>query len=105
MPFEHIAQLRMDAPKRLRDLLWSPIRVEPVDEMSELELGEVLLPVLAPLSSRAEDAAVRLGRVSDWIELADGEHAPLGQKLLLLDGEPFPILELRELQITGPAKT
>jgi len=105
IPLEHIARVRMDPPKRLRDLLWSPVRVEPSEEMAELELGEVLLPVLAPLSWKEEEAELRLGRVSDWREVDDGEVAPVGQKLLLVDGEPFPILELRELVITGAGAT
>lgn len=105
IPFQHLSQVRMDPPKRLRDLLWAPVRVEPTEEMSELELGEVLVPVLAPLSWQAEDEAVRLGRVTEWAELADGEVAPLGQKLLLVDGEAVPILELRELVIEGPSSS
>jgi protein involved in temperature-dependent protein secretion len=44
--------------------------------------------------------------VTEWVELEDGTPVPLGQKLLLVDGEDLPILELRELDITqtaGPA--
>jgi protein involved in temperature-dependent protein secretion len=41
-----------------------------------------------------------LGRVTTWEELADGAQAPVGQKLLLVDDEEFPILEVRELEIT-----
>lgn len=100
IPFEHLARVAMDPPKRLRDLLWAPVRVEPGPDMEELELGEVLLPVIAPLSWREEEAAVRLGRVTDWVEVGEEEFAPVGQKLLLVDDEPFPILEVRELEIT-----
>lgn len=102
IPFEHIAAIRMEPPKRLRDLLWAPVRVEPVEEMAELELGEVLMPVLAPLSWKSDDPEVKLGRVSDWTDLGDDAFAPIGQKLLLVDGEPFPVLEIRELEISGP---
>ncbi|MGD2067119.1 MAG: type VI secretion system accessory protein TagJ [Gemmatimonadota bacterium] len=100
IPFEHLGRVAMDPPKRLRDLLWAPVRVEPGPGMEELELGEVLLPVIAPLSWRQEEAAVRLGRVTDWVEVGEEEFAPVGQKLLLVDDEPFPILEVRELEIT-----
>jgi len=34
--------------------------------------------------------------------LSAGEQAPTGLKLLLVDDEEFPILELRELEITQP---
>jgi hypothetical protein len=33
--------------------------------------------------------------------LPDGEELPLGPKMLLIDGELIPILEVRELVITA----
>jgi type VI secretion system protein ImpE len=105
LPFEHIATVRMTSPKRLRDLLWTPAVVRTGPGFPGLELGEVLLPVLAPLSWQHSEEAVRLGRVTEWVELEDGTPVPLGQKLLLVDGEEFPILELRELDITPTARS
>ena len=102
IPFEHIATIRLVAPKRLRDLLWAPAVVRTGPAFRGLELGEVLVPALAPLTSQHPDAGVRLGRVTEWVALGD-ETVPLGQKLLLVDGEEFPILELRELDITPTA--
>jgi protein involved in temperature-dependent protein secretion len=66
-----------------------------------MELGEVLLPVLTPEAYASEDPAVRLGRMTDWLILEDGRDAPVGQKLLNVDGEGVPILDLRELVIDG----
>jgi len=103
IPFEHIATIRMTPPKRLRDLLWTPAVVRTGPGFRGFELGEVLLPVLAPLTWKHSDVAVRLGRATEWTELEDGTPIPVGQKLLLVDDEPFPILELRELDITLPA--
>ena len=62
-------------------------------------MGEALLPVIAPQTFKQADPAVRLGRVTEWRELEDGAQAPVGQKMLLVDDEEFPILELRELEI------
>jgi type VI secretion system protein ImpE len=100
IPFAHIASVRMEAPKRLRDLLWAPAIVRTGPGFEKLELGEVLIPALTPRSSQHPDPAVRLGRVTEWIELDDGTAVPAGQKVLLVDGEELPILELRELDIT-----
>jgi type VI secretion system protein ImpE len=104
IPLEQLASIRIEAPKRLRDLLWVPAIVRPAAGYKGLELGEVLVPALAPLSARHADQEVRLGRVTAWQELDDGAQAPIGQKLLLVDDEEFPILEVRELEIT-PAPT
>ena len=106
IPLEHIAAIRMTPPKRLRDLLWAPASVRTGPGFRGLELGEVLLPVLTPLSWQHPDSAVRLGRATVWQELEDGAQAPIGQKLLLVDDDEFPILELRELEIAPvPAGT
>ncbi len=104
LPLEHVASVRLDPPKRLRDLLWTPAILRTGPAFKGVELGEVLLPVLAPGSWEDVDDAVRLGHVTGW--LADGAHeVPVGQKLLLVDGEEFPILELRELEIAAGAAT
>jgi type VI secretion system protein ImpE len=100
IPFEHIASITIAPPKRLRDLMWTPAIVRPSRSFKGGELGEVLLPVLAPGTWKHADPEVRLGRMTEWQELADGRQAPVGQKLLLVDDEEFPLLEVRELEFT-----
>jgi type VI secretion system protein ImpE len=99
LPLAHVASVQMEAPKRLRDLLWAPVIVHTGEAFKGTELGEVLLPTLSPFSFRHADDAVKLGRLSVWAE-EDGEPVPYGQKTMLVDGEEMPILELRELEIT-----
>jgi type VI secretion system protein ImpE len=99
IPLEHLAFVQMGEPSRLRDLLWAPARVQAGPGFQGLELGEVLTPVMSPLSWQESDDEVRLGRVTDWKELEDGTIVPVGQKLLLVDDEPFPFLEVRKLEI------
>jgi type VI secretion system protein ImpE len=105
IPLEQIASVRLEPPKRLRDLLWAPAVVRTTADFQGTELGEVLIPALAPLSWNHEDPAVRLGRVTEWHRLDDGPEAPIGQKLLAVDDQEFPILELRELDIVPAAVT
>src|SRR5512145_989220 len=50
LPFEHIASIRMEGPKRLRDLMWAPAIVRTGPSFRGLELGEILIPVLTPLA-------------------------------------------------------
>jgi type VI secretion system protein ImpE len=101
IPFEHIASVEMRAPKRLRDLLWAPALVQAGPSFRGAALGEVLIPVLTPFSFRHADDAVRLGRATVWEEQADGRVVPFGQKMLLVDGEEIPILEVRRIEITA----
>jgi type VI secretion system protein ImpE len=103
LPLEHVATLRMERPARLRDLLWAPARLITGPTFRGLELGEVLLPVLTPLAALHADPEVRLGRKTVWEELPDGRAVPAGQRLLLVDGEEVPVLEVRELVVTPTA--
>ena len=96
LPFEHIASVRMEPPKRLRDTIWIPAILQTGPKCKGLDLGEVLLPALTPLVSKHPQNSVRLGRETVWEEV-DGETVPAGQKLLLMDGEEIPILEVRNL--------
>ena len=96
LPFEHIASIRTEPPKRLRDLIWIPAILQTGPKCKGLDLGEVLLPVLTPLVSKHPQDSLRLGRETVWEE-AGGETVPAGQKMLLVDGEEIPILEVRNL--------
>jgi type VI secretion system protein ImpE len=98
LPLEHIASIEMEAPKRLRDLLWSRALVRTGPGFKDRELGEVLIPALTPMAFKNTDDAVRLGRLTIWQETEDSGVAPAGQKLFLVDDEEFPILELRQLE-------
>lgn len=101
MPLEHLASLTMAPPKRLRDLFWAPVQIETTQALEGYS-GEALLPVMTPLAWQHPDEAVRLGRWTDWTELESGEEAPVGQKLLLMDDEEFPLPEVRELLVNAP---
>lgn len=103
IPFDLLASIQVEEPKKLRDLLWTTARVTPSAHYRGGELGEVLLPVLTPLSCDHSEGTVRLGMETRWEEDTGGREIPYGQKVLLVDGEDIPFLEIRELQITPPS--
>jgi type VI secretion system protein ImpE len=99
LPLEHVASIQIPPPRRLRDLLWTPAAVRTTPAFKGTELGEVLLPVLAPFSWRHPDEAVRLGRMTVWEKPEAYEYqVPLGQKTWLVDDDEIPFLELRSLE-------
>lgn len=102
---EQIAAIEIPKPKRLRDLLWTPAIVTTMPAFSSMELGEVLLPVLCPLSWKHLDDAVRLGRSTVWEQGGEGEpeFIPFGQKMFLIDGQEVPILELGRIELAAKA--
>jgi len=100
IPFEHIASIQMEAPRRLRDTLWAPAMVRTAPSFKDKELGEVLIPVLYPGSWRSANPDIQLGRVTEWVD-----DLPVGQKMLQLDDEEVPLLEIRDLQFTDLQST
>lgn len=104
IPFEHIEAIEVDQPRRLRDLLWIPALVRTGPAFRGTELGEVLLPVLAPFSSKHASDSVRLGRATEWEEV-DGQAVPLGQRMFSIDGEDIPILEIRKVEFAPAAES
>ncbi len=99
LPFAHLSTLHMEPPARLRDLRWAPARIATGASIRDMELGEVLLPALTPAAHRANDDAVRLGRMTTWELDGHEREIPTGLKLLLVDGEEIPLLEVRDLAI------
>jgi len=99
LPLEHVAAIEIPPPKKLRDLIWTPAAVRTTPAFKGTELGEVLLPVLAPFSWRHPDEMVRLGRMTVWEQRDGSEYqVPFGQKVWLVDEEEIPFLELRALE-------
>ncbi len=103
IPLAHVESIETEAPKRLRDLLWVPALVRTGPAFRGTELGEVLLPVLAPFSAKRSEDDIRLGRATEWAEV-EGQALPFGQRVFDVDGEEVPILEIRKVEFTPAAE-
>jgi type VI secretion system protein ImpE len=97
IPLVYVESIEVEPPKKLRDLLWMPAILQTTSDFRLQDLGEVLLPVISPLSWKHPDDNVRLGRATVWEEDAKYGEVPFGQKLLLCGDEEEPFLQLRNL--------
>ncbi len=99
MPFSDVAELTLEPPKDLRDVVWA---VGLLTGVGADEPWPVMVPARYP-GSEAGEAAIQLGRRTEWRELA-GEHAAgLGQRLFATDGGDIAALDLRRLTFDHPA--
>ena len=96
LPFEQIKRIEITPPEQLRDLIWAPASIETTD--NELK---AFLPLLYPGSCRHSDDRVRFGRMTDWTMLADELYAGAGLRLLAVDGEEKPLLEVGSLSFAA----
>lgn len=100
IPFAHLASVTVEKPARLRDLRWLPARIATGPSVKDMELGDVVLPTLTASAWKQQDIDLQLGRATDWVELPDGEYAPIGQKVLRIDDTLVPLVDVRELMFT-----
>lgn len=100
IPFEHITYIEIQPPTKLRDTLWAPALVRTGPAFKGTEMGEVLLPVIYPFSWKNSDEAVWLGRATAWAADDNGHEFPVGQKILMVDGEEVPMLEVRTVEFS-----
>lgn len=92
MPFTALAQLDIEPPEDLRDMVWLPAHFVFVNG------GETvgLIPTRYPGAERDEDGLVRLARKTAWTPEGVGS----GQRMFATDADDYPLLETRSIQFT-----
>lgn len=92
LPFSQISRLEFETPRRLRDLVWCPVRVLTRAGVA----GELFVPSLYEGSSRHDDERVRLGRMTVWEGGDDEGDAPpraFGLRLFLAGDDELTLFE------------
>lgn len=95
VPFQRILRIQVDQPTDLRDLVWMPAH------FSWMNGGEAvgLIPTRYPGSERSEDSQIRMGRRTEWKELAEDMYAGLGQRMLATESGEFSLMDVRDIQL------
>lgn len=99
LPLDLLEELRAEAPKAMRDLVWQPVALR-------LARGRELhafVPVRYPGSESADEDAVRLAKETRWTG-EGGEQRGLGQRVLATDAGDHAFLDVRRLRF-GDATT
>ncbi len=105
IPTAYVKRVEIEPPTGLRDLMWARARVDTTPEFRFQELGEVLIPMLAPLSFQHPEEPVQLGREAAWEPDETYGQIPFGAKLMVVDGEDVPLLNIRTLEFAGRDET
>lgn len=103
IPFQHIASVNIEPPKKLRDTLWTPAYVLTGASFQGTDIGQVIIPAIYPFSWKSDDQSVWLGRSTEWVADDEGHDFPIGQKTFIVDGEEVPLLEIRSLEFASDA--
>jgi type VI secretion system protein ImpE len=94
LPLEQIKRIEIEAPQNLRDLLWPNARVE----LHDGTLVEVFLPALYAGSSEHSNDQVKLGRMTEWIQVKPDVSRAVGSKLFLIDDQEKQLFEIKSIE-------
>lgn len=98
LPMANLAQIDLEPPADLRDLVWAPAHLVFANG------GETvaLLPVRYTGTAAQADGALRMSRKTEWLALGDGPSGPqyrgLGQRLLATGEFETGLLEVRQIR-------
>src|ERR1700676_2477218 len=98
IPLCHIASVAVEPPTHLRDTIWPNAMVQTGPSFKGTDLGQVIIPAIYPFSWKDSDESVGLRRAAGGGADEKGRGYPIGQKVFLVDGEEFPLLEMRSLE-------
>jgi type VI secretion system protein ImpE len=93
IPWESVRSLLLSSPKYLRDLCWTPVKLE----LHSGPAGETYLPVLYAGSYLHSDDRIRLGRLTDWRTDCGELSLGIGQRLFAVGDDDRAVLEIREV--------
>jgi type VI secretion system protein ImpE len=97
---QYIAEIVIDPPADLRDLVWVPAHFRWANA------GEAVgvMPTRYVGSESHEDRAVALARKTDWRQMAQDMFEGLGQRVLITDEGDFGLLDIRKISFDSVAE-
>jgi len=95
IPFQRIRTIAFEQPVDLRDCVWMPA------QFTWANGGETVgfIPARYPDSQASTDPLVQLGRKTAWLENESGTCVGLGQRMLATDGDEYPLLDIRRIEL------
>lgn len=95
IPFQRIANIQIEPPTDLRDLVWLPAHFTWVNGGTAFGL----IPSRYPGSADSTQPDLQLARKTEWLEPAAGQFHGLGQRMWVTDAGDQALFESRELTL------
>ncbi len=95
VPFHRISRVVMEPPADLRDLVWTPAQFTWANGGQSIGL----IPTRYVGTANESDDRLRLARMTDWREVAQGVFTGMGQRVLATDENEYPLLDVREIAL------
>ena len=93
VPFAALAQVSIEAPADLRDLVWAPAHPHVPTAAKRSRCCRPAMPAPAAKAT----ARLQLSRKTEWIEIGPDQYRGLGQRILTTSDPELGLLEVREV--------
>jgi type VI secretion system protein ImpE len=97
VPFEALCVVTIEAPEDLRDMVWTPVQLTFANGGTSVALVPSCYP--GTHEQPDADAALKLARATEWIELGADQYAGIGQRMLATSSAELGLLDVRELRL------
>lgn len=94
IPYEQIRSIEIGKPEQLRDLLYTPARIETTHDTR----GQFFLMSLYAGSSEAVNDQARLGRLTDWQAYNDELARGIGSRMLMVGDDDKVIYDVQSIE-------
>jgi type VI secretion system protein ImpE len=99
VPFERMSTITLEPASSLRDIVWMPAQLR----FANGGEAAALLPARYPGSESDTDGLIRLGRKTEWLEIAADTFHGRGQRMLATETGVYPLLDVRRIELRGTA--
>lgn len=96
VPFNKLEFIEFRPHQSPRDVLWRSASFG----ISDGQTGDGYVPALYAGSAQSDDEQVRTGRVVEWKELGDGYSRGLGARLIQIDDDFVPLIQLGRIDFS-----
>jgi type VI secretion system protein ImpE len=96
-PFARVQSIRMEPPTDLRDMVWT----QAIVTWTNGGRTPVLIPTRYTGVDASQDAAVLMGRRTEWQEKPGDTYLGSGQRMFATDAGEYPLLEIREIVLAN----
>ena len=97
VPFERLRSIALEAPSDLRDVVWMPAQLG----LANGGQTAALIPARYPGSEADSDGLIRLGRKTEWDEVAPDTFHGRGQRMFATPGGEYALLSVRRIELGG----
>ncbi|HEX4950723.1 MAG TPA: type VI secretion system accessory protein TagJ [Blastocatellia bacterium] len=100
IPWEQVRRLQIGQPEQLRDLIFTPVRVELIDGMQ----GQFFMLALYAATTEAANEQAKLGRATEWQAFSEDLARGIGARLWMVGDDDKLVFDVESVEFQAVAE-